>query len=523
VLVGFLRDLNKPTRASAADQGGRHTDWRRGRLERIATTNLSRRDLLRFGTLCLLRPPKARAAATLLRRPYLQNVQGDRASILWTTLEAGDGRVVIGWPDRSISTIPATRRAFNPAVTKLPYTFYQYQADLTGLEAARQYAYRITVNGATLTAGPGFFWTAAPGKFSFLAFGDSGENTPGQRASIPVMAAEPDVSFLVHTGDLAYPQGGFAQYDSNYFGLNAPLFERLPVFPTPGNHDYMVDSAAPYLASHFCPECAVNPADTGRYYSFDWGDAHFTSLDSNLMPTAAADRMLAWLDNDLGSTRQFWKIVFVHHPPYPTGHHLGDAICAAVRAGVNPIVERHGVQLVLSGHEHGYERTAPLSADERVQPGFGTTYVITGGGGASLHNVNCGRQTEFALETYNYLRVDVDGASLTMKASGADGLEIERFALRPQPVISEFDVVRAGVSLISIFGQNLAVKPQAASGAPSPLQLGGVRVQIEGQDFPLLYVSPGQINAQIPIGNQVSGALQVITENGVAQTNISIL
>src|SRR5262249_7278386 len=154
---------------------------------------------------------------------------------------------------------------------------------------------------------------------------------------------------------------------------------------------------------------------------------------------------------------------------------------SAVRARVNPIVERHGVQLVLSGHEHGYERTAPLSADGRVPPGFGTTYVITGGGGASLHSVNCGRQTEFALETYNYLRVDVDGAGLTVKASGADGREIERFALRPQPVISEFDAVSADVSRISIFGQNLAARPQAASGAPLPLQLGGVRVQIEGQ------------------------------------------
>ena len=53
---------------------------------------------------------------------------------------------------------------------------------------------------------------------------------------------------------------------------------------------------------------SVNPADTGRYYSFDWGDAHFTSLDSNLMPTAAADRMLAWLDNDPSFTEQIWKI-----------------------------------------------------------------------------------------------------------------------------------------------------------------------------------------------------------------------
>jgi hypothetical protein len=64
-----------------------------------------------------------------------------------------------------------------------------------------------------------------------------------------------------------------------------------------------------------------------------------------------------------------------------------------------------------------------------VEPGSGTTYVITGGGGADLHDVNCSATTEVALEIYNYLRVDIDGETLALTATGVDGAVIEQFLL----------------------------------------------------------------------------------------------
>jgi uncharacterized protein (TIGR03437 family) len=466
----------------------------------------------------------------LLRSPYLQNVQQDRASILWTTVEVGEGRVVVASPSGTTITVPATGRFFPKYLTGLAYNFQQYQADLTGLEPGTSYSYRITLNGATLTPGPARFRTAGPGKFSFLAFGDTGEDTPAQRQVINLMAAETGISFLMHTGDLAYPQGTFAHYEIAHFGLNAPLLDHLPFFPTPGNHDYYADFAAPYLAVHSMPESGVDPADRGRYYSFDWGDAHFISLDTNLIPTGSVDRMMDWFENDLRSTRKFWKIVYMHHPPYPTGHHLGDSICAAVREQVKPLVERYGVQLVIAGHEHGYERTAPLVDDTIVQQGTGTTYVITGGGGAGLHDVNSGGKTLIALEDYNYLRVDVDGRTLTIRATDADGKEIDRFELRPQPVISDRGVVSVGDysaalapgSLVSIFGQNLAMQQAASPGYPMPTTMGGVRVEIDDQDAPLMFVSPGQVNFQIPFDAKPSCMLRVVTDNGMDQQRVSL-
>ena len=114
------------------------------------------------------------------------------------------------------------------------------------------------------------------------------------------------------------------------------------------------------------PDSGVDPGDAGRYYSFDWGDIHFATIDTNLLLSDSSTRMLEWLENDLRNSRKFWKIVFLHHAPYPTGHHLGDVLCAQTRALVNPIVERYGVHLVLGGHEHGYERTLPLVDDQPV-------------------------------------------------------------------------------------------------------------------------------------------------------------
>ena len=458
-------------------------------------------------------------------------MQADRASILWTTSAAGDGKVVVTLPDGGTAEFPAAVRALTPALTQVSSTSYQYQADLTDLQPGKRYGYRVMQNGVWLTPGPVFFQTAGPGKFSFLVFGDSGQNTTPQRMLVPLMNAEPDIAFLMHTGDLSYPQGTFALYETNYFGMNAPLFSRLPVFATPGNHDYLSDGATAFLACHAGPACGVDPADAGHYYSFDWGNAHFTYLDSNLMGTVSRDRMLDWLERDLGATRQFWKIVCLHHPPYPTGHHLGDSVCNAVRESINPILERYGVQLVLAGHEHGYERTAPLIADQPVAPGFGTTYVISGGGGADLHDVNSGGVTEFALETYHYLRVDVDGSSLTIRATALDGSEIERTLLRPKPVIPAGGIVSTGDfspsiaagSLVSIFGDNLAPASASATGTALPAELGDVRVEFEGKPIPLIYVSPGQVNAEIPYDAPAGGWLELFTANGSARAQLSLL
>lgn len=467
----------------------------------------------------------------MARQPYLQRLQANSISILWTTSEPGSGSVTVTGPMGSTS-IPAAMQAFEPADTGMAAPYYQFQADFSGLQAGTSYYYQVEVDGAALALGPQYtFTTPTTGPFSFLAFGDSGADSPQQIALIQQMMAEPGISKVLHLGDLAYESGTFAEFDANYFALNAPLMSRLPFFATPGNHEYLTDNAAAFVAGHVMPPSNVPTPDVGRYYSFDWGDAHFTSIDSNLLQSPSTTRMLAWLDNDLATTGKYWKIVFFHHPPYPTGTHLTDPLCALAQQNVIPILERHGVQLVLNGHEHGYERSWPLAGGQRVTSGPSTMYVISGGGGGEQEFVGSRPETAIALAVNNYLRVDVDNNQLTFSAIGLGGNVIEKITLTPPPVIApnsvlsigDFTPAIAAGSLASVFGQNLAVRPVSSSGFPLPAQLGEVSVTANGNQVPLLYAAPTQINIQIPyeVAGQVS--LQITTPNGTSTSTLQVV
>jgi Calcineurin-like phosphoesterase/IPT/TIG domain len=389
------------------------------------------------------------------------------------------------------------------------------------------------MDGQALAADPteNSLHTPAPGEFSFLAVGDSGVNSLEQASMLQQMVAETNISKVIHVGDLAYQSGTFAQFDNYYFGLYASLMSRMPFFATPGNHEYLTNSAAPFLAVHAAPACGVPAQDLGRYYSFDWGDAHFVSIDSNLLSLDAGARMLTWLDADLAATKKYWRVAFVHHPPYPTGAHLGDPLCVLVQQKVNPIVERHGVQLVLAGHEHGYERTFPLIGGQKADPSRpSTTYVITGGGGASLETVGSLPQCVLSVSTHNYLRVDVKDAALTVKAMGLSGAVLDSFTLNPPPVVAFNGIVNArntsaeivAGNLVSVSGNNFAPRAMFPSGLSLPTLLGGVSVMANGVAAPLFYVSPTHVSFLMP--HELSGQVTVTvsTPNGSATGTASV-
>ena len=213
-------------------------------------------------------------------------------------------------------------------------TFYQFQADLTGLSPGTSYSYRVVVDGQNLTPEPERrFRTMAPGPFSFLVIGDSGLGTaPQQSIALQMGAENPDL--MLHVGDIAYESGTFEEFQANYFEYYWTLMRRVPFFPVAGNHDTSTEASAPYLALHALPAENVPPEDRGRYYSFDWGDAHFIALDSDLLATGnASGPMLAWLESDLQqSSGARWRVAYFHHLPYPISHHVDDPICAATRA-----------------------------------------------------------------------------------------------------------------------------------------------------------------------------------------------
>lgn len=468
-------------------------------------------------------------AATTVIAPYVQDVRSNGAAVLWVTGENGAGVVEYSADRIAFRAVPAQVRRLAPPLASQPV--YQYQAELTGLIPGQEYLYRVLTDGEVIKDGLRFR-TAGPGPFTFLAFGDSGTGGPDQAQLARLIVAEREPALVLHTGDLCQDRGTFECLQSHYFGVYAPLMSRTPFFPTPGNHDHLTDSAAPYLALLSPPEAGVPAADTGHYYSFGWGNVHFVSLDSNLLTSpAAAERMLEWLERDLSRQSQYWKVAYFHHAPYPTGHHASDPVSELVRQRVVPVLERHGVQLALSGHEHSYQRSFPLRDGAPVESGSGTVYITTGGGGGRLHSIGPSPLVAFGEPAHHYLRVEVQSSRITVTAIGIDGRGVDSVTLAPPPRIASGGVVNAASftsalapgSLISVFGENLAFENREAAATPLPYELAGTRVTLNQQALPLTMVSPAQINAQLPYGLVGPATLRVSTPNSSAEEPVVLV
>ena len=469
-------------------------------------------------------------AATPVHLPYLQNVRTDRATILFSTKENLAATVQYSTDQSFSQSVTPTVRPFSSTVTGLTFNFYQYQADLTGLASGTQYSYRVIVGGQNISPESDYkFRTAGPGPFTFLVFGDSGAATAGQSAVTLRMVNEtPDL--VLQVGDIAYEEGTYDQFKANFFDYYFTLLRRTPFFMVPGNHEYYTNNAAPFLSLTSNPAETVPPIDRNKYFSFDWGDAHFIGLDSNLMgDNTSQKRMLQWLDADLAQTQAPWKIVYFHHLPFPISQHVGDPLCQAMHDFAMPILEQHGVQLVFDGHEHSYMRTKPMRGGAPVTSGPAVVVVTTGGGGGVPHPTYPETFLVAEKSDYEYLNVSVSASQITVKAIGGDGSDIDHFTLT-LPSLPLNSVVNAASftnalapgELVTIFGTGLASGSTSASAVPLPTDLAGATVTLSGAPMPLVYASPGQINAQLPVGFQGSGILRVTTSTGFAESPVSV-
>lgn len=467
------------------------------------------------------------------RFPYMQNVAAKRASILWGTVENGFGYVEYSSDGVTFQGVPAQSRAFQPFETDMLTPFVQYQADLTGLVPDTEYVYRVTVDGQPVTPGGELrFRTPGSGPFNFVVLGDSGQGTDPQfRIATRIAAERP--SLVVHTGDLAYFHGTYEQFQLNYFNHYYQAMTAAPFFPCPGNHEYETRNALPYLAVHSLPADTVPSTERGRYYSFDWGNVHFVSLDSTLSLERAisgSGSMLRWLEDDLRATRLFWRVVFFHHPPYATGPNQGDPIIAKVRDRIVPILDAHGVQVVFNGHEHSYQRSQSIRRGAIVRPGFGTVYFTSGGGGANLYPTPTHPLVLVGRSVYHYLRVEVRGTRMIIHPILDGGTEFDTFTVSPQPALTDDTRVRAvsfspgltAGSVVRLNGRSFAAEENFACTNPLPTRLSNVEVSVNGRPISLLYVSPTLIYGQLRFAVEGSVTARVATPNGFAETSVSV-
>jgi acid phosphatase type 7 len=187
-------------------------------------------------------------------------------------------------------------------------------------------------------------------------------------ATVAAGLAQDPRAVVLALGDLTYPRGAAREFTDCY----APTWGRFKdrTWPAPGNHEYYTRGATPYFA--WWGERA------GRgYYSFDLGGWHIVSLDSNLAPARHAAQ-LDWLRADLAAHPAHCTLAYWHHPLYSSGGH---GSIPKMRDAWKVLYDA-GAELVLSGHDHDYERFAPQDADGRLDPARGVRQFVVGTGGA---------------------------------------------------------------------------------------------------------------------------------------------
>jgi predicted MPP superfamily phosphohydrolase len=318
-------------------------------------------------------------AQTLTRGPYLQVGKQDSITIRWRTNTTSNSKVTWG---TVFGTYP------NSLTQDVSTTVTEHIVRIGGLSADTKYWYTIGTTTLVLQqTNTNYFLTLPPSnttrKLRFLAIGDCGNASTNQvdvKNSFINYIGSNDVDAMLTIGDNAYSSGTDAEFQLEFFDIyKNDLLKYYKLYPAPGNHDYGNSTAnntktgstpansMPYHLNFTVPtagEIGGVPSGVKNYYSYNIGDVHFISLDSygkdggNLLYDTSGAQA-TWLKADLAANTKRWTVAYFHHPPYTKTSHTSDTEMdlVAVREKFVRILERNGVDLIICGHAHGYERS----------------------------------------------------------------------------------------------------------------------------------------------------------------------
>lgn len=363
--------------------------------------------------------------------PLVQNAGTDAVTLVWYTSAPAECTLTV--------TIDETPREVPVASGDT-----RHVAVVEGLAADEWYPYTIAADGRAL--GTYHFRTnkAAGQPFSFVVFGDSGKGKQEQYTLAGVMEKyEPE--FLLHTGDVVYPDGDRDDYAWRFFLPYRGLVDHVCFWPSLGNHDVDETGAAPAYVEVF--ELPVNGPRGGRPdhdYWFDYADARIAVIDSNVDAAALRERTVPWLREVLGDPHApAWKFVVLHHPPYTGGKYmLPNPKTQAIHETLPPVFDEVGVDVVFAGHDHNYQRMLPLRGGEIVEDDAGgVLYITSGAGGARLYERDAEAEPPPYLamlynEKHSFTHVEVDGDVLRVRQINIDDEVVDEVTHVRQPGVT---------------------------------------------------------------------------------------
>ena len=323
---------------------------------------------------------------TLTRGPYLQSPTENTVVIKWRTSANTNSKVRFGTDSLNLSQTVTLNNSTKEHTVKLsnlsPSTTYYYSVgNNTTSFTSPSARFRFKTNPIPGSEVPTRVW----------AIGDFGKGNAEQVAvknSYMQYDDSSNTNVWIWLGDNVYDDGTDEEYQTKLFELNgfSDVFNWLPFWPSPGNHDYntvweesaflgipysniaLEDHQGPYYDLVHVPteaEAGGFPSDLELFYSFDYGDVHFLSLNSEVFDFAQTfegiEQMKQWIEQDLIQNTRSFTIAYFHQPPYSKGSHDSDdafeLVMKAMRERVVPLLESYDIDLVICGHSHVFERS----------------------------------------------------------------------------------------------------------------------------------------------------------------------
>lgn len=408
--------------------------------------------------------------------------QGTPNSIVvrWRTSVATTSRVRYGTTPGNFTTIVSD-----------PVSTTEHVVSVPGLQPLTRYYYEVGTGTAFFVGDANDFFETAPAVGTAVptriwVIGDSGTanaSAAAVRDAYINFAGTRHTDIWLMLGDNAYNSGTDSEYQNAVFNMYPTLLQNTTLWSTRGNHESDAGGTGSTYYNVFTlprnAEAGGVASGTEAYYSFEYGNIHFVCLDAFGSSRSATGPMANWLRSDLASVDRDWIIAFWHHPPYTKGSHNSDTEIELIemRQNMLPILEDGGVDLVLCGHSHSYERSflldghyggsgtltsgmiknngsgredgtgAYIKPTFGIAPHEGAVYAVAGSSGQTSGGTLNHPAMFISLNNLGSMVLDIDGNRLDAKF------------LRENATIADYFTILKGAVSVPAAPQNLAATP----------------------------------------------------------------
>ncbi len=295
---------------------------------------------------------------------------------------------------------------------------YLYEVVIEDLKPGVQYDYQVSWDNRHTTMSSFTTFREKQSRLHFVAMGDSRSN-PDIFASIMNSVDRDEPEFMISMGDLVAIGGNLAEWQTYYFDVTKNVTNHIPLVSTLGDHEGENDNGE--LFRHFM---RTDQPTEKQWFSFDYGDAHFISLDYRYPDSK---EMARWFKRDISSSDARWKFVYMHRPAYNLGGHRS----TWGRGKWPELFSKYHVDIVFAGHSHVYERFFPMR-QQHVPDSWPVTYITTGGAGAGLYEVMQNASLAVAESVNHYVDVVISGDTLRLTAIRNDSSLLDELTIVKQ-------------------------------------------------------------------------------------------